>query len=177
MEKLSEEGKLYLKDYLILEEARNDANRFLNTIIERVYSLVENEKDDLNTDNFRLVLWENKTTRGQMSVRFGAIKDINLFRKDLFDVFLRYRDIRNTTDLSSARKIKLYLYSPAVSSKLENKLQELSEREYGENIYDPQIIKINLDSSQQSAEKIAEIILNKCMQIINLLIILAKTEQ
>jgi len=49
MEKLSEAGKLYLKDIYILEEARKDAFDYLNYIADQVFEKWEAYKDDWNS--------------------------------------------------------------------------------------------------------------------------------
>lgn len=85
-----------------------------------------------------------------------------------------YEDIRNTTDLKSSNTFKIYVYSPTVASKLENKLSEISTEKFNHDIYIPEVVDFNLDSSSQSAEKVAERVLEKCNYINQLIEIINK---
>jgi len=169
MEKLSEAGKLYLKDYLVLDQARKDLHRFLNAVVDEVYEIISEEKDDLSSEEFKLKLWKNQSSKGHMQIQFLCLKDKELFRKDMVDLYIIYKDIRNTTDLESSASVKVHLYSPAVASKLEEKLRKLSIEELGKDIYEAERIEVDLDSSSQTAENIAEYILDQCNLIRNLI--------
>lgn len=68
MEKLSEEGKLYFNDYLILSEALNDTNRFLNVVVEKAHDIILKDENDLEPKDFTIGLWENKSNKGHLEV-------------------------------------------------------------------------------------------------------------
>lgn len=156
MEKLSEAGKLFLKDYLVLNEAKNDVDRYLNTVVRKVHDIILEQLDDFNSKDLQLNIWENKSTKGRLQIRFKSLTEHELFRKNKYDVYIMYRDIRNATDLFTNNSIKIYLHSPAVVSNLEDTLKKLSQEKLNYNIYTQKIINLDLDSSTQSAEKIAE---------------------
>lgn len=156
MEKLSEAGKLFLKDYLVLNEAKNDVDRYLNTTVRKVHDIILEQLDDFNTEYLQLNIWENKSTRGRLQIRFKSLIEHELFREDRYDIYIMYRDIRNATDLFTNNSVKIFLHSPAAVSNLKDSLIKLSQKKLGYNIYNKKIILLDLDSSTQSAEKIAE---------------------
>jgi hypothetical protein len=47
MEKISEMGKLYLKDYYVLMEAQDQSHTFLNTVLENVINRIEERREEL----------------------------------------------------------------------------------------------------------------------------------
>ncbi|MGM0549309.1 MAG: hypothetical protein ACQER0_08575 [Bacillota bacterium] len=169
MEKLSEAGKLFLEDYLVLNEAKNDVDRYLNTVVRKVHDIILEQLDDFTSEDLRLNIWENKSTRGRLQVRFESLTEHELFRKNKYDLYIMYRDIRNATDLFTNNSVKLYLYSPAVVSNLEDTLIRLSQEKLDYNIYNKKVIELDLNSSTQTAEKIAEEIFDMINIIKNLL--------
>ncbi len=169
MEKLSEAGKLYLKDYLVLDQVRKDLNRFLNTVVNEIYEIILEETDDLSPEGFKLKLWKNKSSKGHMQVKFLSLKDRKLFRKDRGDLYIIYKDIRNTTDLSSPASVKVYVHSPTIASELEEELRGLSRQELDRDIYEAEVVEFDSDSSSQIAEKVAEQMLDQCNLLRNLI--------
>jgi len=167
MEKLTEPGRLYLKDYLILEEARKDMERFLNSVVDEAYDLIEEELEDLAPENFTLDIWQNESNKGQLYLRFKCIDNnkTDLFRQDKSDITIKYRDIRNTMDLSDPTFIKVFVGSPTVASDVESKLKKLSSEKYNYDVYQPKYLRLNLDNSSKSANLIRDEILNKCNYI------------
>jgi hypothetical protein len=67
------------------------------------------------------------------------------------------------------RKANSYPWSPTVASKLEKILRKSSLEKFGEDLYKPVIIELDINSSTQAADKIAREILNRCNFVINLL--------
>ena len=143
MEKLSEAGRLYLKDYSILEEARKDMVRYLNAIVDETYDLVNEEIDDMAPEGFEMHTWKNDSSKGVMHASFRCISDIEFFRKDKMDLKVFYRDIRRAKDLSDPKFIKIYLASPKIASDLEDTLRNFAKDRIDENIYEPEYIKLN----------------------------------
>lgn len=160
MERISEAGALYLNDYQILTEARKEVERFLNSIVEEVYNIILNEKEKLDTNNFRISLWNNQSSKGHMRVEFISLKDDNIFRKDKADLHIIYKDIRNV-DRIQPTSAQIVVWSPNVSSKLENDLRALSVEKLGEDIYNPLVVEFDLNNSISTAEKIAREIFSK----------------
>jgi len=167
VEKLTEPGRLYLKDYLILEEARKDMERFLNSVVDEAYDLIEEELEDLAPENFVLDLWQNESTKGQLYIRFKSSNDTNfdLFRANKSDITIKYKDIRNTIDLSDPIFVKIFAESPTVASGVEDRLKNMSLEEYDNDVYQPKYLRLNLDNSSKSAELIRDEVLNKCNYI------------
>lgn len=162
MEKLSEAGKLYLKDFLILEEARKDMERYLNAVVEEAYELVNEEVADLAPEGFKIKVKEVETTKGQLYVHFKCLEDYEVFRKNRVDMKVDYRDIRKTSDLSDPTFTKIYSKSPKIASDLESKMRDLSENKFDVNIYKPEYVRLDLGNSSKSADKISEKVLDKC---------------
>lgn len=160
MERLSEAGVLYLKDYQILTEARNEVERFLNSIVEEVYSMVSNDIDNLRLDNFKTHIWENQSSKGHMQIHFISLEGDGLFRKNKVDLYIIYKDIRNT-DRISPTSGDVFVWSPAVASKLEETLVNLSIEKFGKNIYQPTTVEFDLNNSIHTAENIVKEIFNK----------------
>lgn len=168
MEKLTEAGKLYLCDYQILTEARKEVERYLNSVVEEVYSIISKETDDLSSNDFRIYLWENQSSKGHLEVQFICSNDNSIFRKSKADIYIIYKDIRNTNLLSPVSS-KVFTWSPTVASKLEKILRKSSLEKFGEDLYKPVIIELDINSSTQAADKIAREILKRCNFVINLL--------
>jgi len=167
MKRLSEAGVLYLRDYQILTEARNEVERFLNSIVEEVYSIVSNEIDNLSLDNFNTHIWENQSSKGHMQIQFICLKDNGLFRKNKPDLYIIYKDIRNTDRISPVSG-DVFVWSPAVASKLEKTLMNLSIEKLGKNIYQPTTVEFDLNNYIYTAENIAREIFNKYNLIVKL---------
>ena len=168
MEKLTEAGKLYLYDYQILTEARKEVERYLNAVVEEVYNIISKEIDDLSSSGLKIHLWENQSSKGHMSLQFICLNNDCIFRKGKADIHIIYKDIRNT-DLLSPVSSKISTWSPTVASKSESILRKLSIEKYREDIYEPKIIELDLNSSTQAADEIAREILNRCNMLVSLI--------
>ncbi|MGM0411002.1 MAG: hypothetical protein ACQEQF_09610 [Bacillota bacterium] len=165
MEKLSAAGKLYLKDYLTLEEARKDMERFLNSVLDEIKNLFKEEIEGLVPEGFEINTWIRKNSKGAMSISYFCTGQIKYFREDSSDLHIVCKDIRVATDLTESTCVKINLQTPKVASDVENKLIELSQVMYNENIYEPNYIRLDLNNSSNSAEKIVDQILKKCIRI------------
>lgn len=165
MEKLSEAGRLYLKDYTILEEARKDMIRYLNAVVEEANELINEEIEELAPEGFRVSTKKVKASKGKLFIRFECLEDYKGFRKNKVDISVSYRDIRRTSDLSDSTFTKIYSNTPKIASDLESKMRSLSEEKFGVDIYKPEYVNLNLDNSSKSAEEIKENILDKCNKI------------
>ena len=64
---------------------------------------------------------------------------------------------------------KISTWSPTVASKSESILRKLSIEKYREDIYEPKIIELDLNSSTQAADEIAREILNRCNMLVSLI--------
>ena len=171
MEKLTEPGRLYLKDYLILEEARKDMERFLNSVVDEAYDLIEEELEDLAPENFTLKPWKGESQNGKLHINFICKNnyDLSFFRENKIDIRIIYRDIRNTMDLNDPTFIKIFISSPTVASDVGSKLKNMSLEEYDINIYKPKYLKLDLDNTLNSAEMVKEEMLNKCNEALKLI--------
>lgn len=161
MEKLSEIGKLYLKDYLVLDEAKKDMDRFLDTVIGKTEKILVKEFESLEPDGFAINVVERESKKGYMSVHYKCLESKKHFRKDSVVLRIIYRDVRLATDLTDPTCVKIYLDTPKVASEVEEKLREISQYRGDGNFYETKFVKLSLDDSKKSAEEIAAYILGK----------------
>lgn len=159
MGKLSKEGKLYLKDYLILNRARDEANKFLDAIVEEVDKRLQAE--DLAADDFKIEVWQSQSVKGQLQLQFRSEKDSDLLRKDKVDLYLVYRDVRNTKNLPSTKAAKIFVYIPDEAAKLKEELAD--------DVYKSKVVEFDLSSSDHTAEEVTAAIIDKFNQIKKLL--------
>jgi len=168
MERLTEAGSLYLNDYQILDEARKEVDRYLNSVVEEVNNIVSAEIPNILTEKYKINVWENKSSKGHFEVQFICMYDTSIMRRDKVDLSLIYKDIRNEYNINSA-SAKVYLYAPSIASKLENRLSKLSEEKIGENIFQQSIIEFDLNNSLSTAMKISSEMLNKTKSVVSFL--------
>lgn len=66
MEKISEMGKLFLKDYYVLTEAKDQSHDFLDAVLENVYKLIEERREELPDlgSSYQWKTWSNKSNLG-----------------------------------------------------------------------------------------------------------------
>lgn len=160
MERISDAGVLYLEDYQILTEAKNEVERFLNAIVEAVTTSMRSEEDNLCSDHFAACIWKNQSSLGHLEVIYENLQDNHMFRKEKVDLYIIYKDIRNVDDIAP-NAAKVYVWSPKVASKLEQRLRKLSLEKWGEDLYEPTIIDFDLKNSVSTAEKIVNEMINK----------------
>ena len=159
MAKLSKEGKLYLKDYLILDRAREEANKFLDAIVEEVYDNLQTK--ELEANNFTIELFQSQSFKGQLQLQFRSLEDNDFFRKEKVDIYIVYRDVRNSKQLPSTKAGKVFVYISDEAEDLKEKLDE--------DVYKSTIVEFDLSNSSQTAEEVTEAIINQFNQIKDLL--------
>ena len=160
MERITEAGSLYLNDYQILTEARKEVERFLNSIVDEVYNILMSGKENLDSNNFSIHIWQNQSSKGHLQIEFKNLRDDEVFREDKVDLYIIYKDIRNLDDIKP-NSAEVSVWSPNVASKLENHLRALSIKKLGEDIYKPAVVGFDLRNSISTAENIAREIFNK----------------
>ena len=193
MEKLSQVGRLYLKEYLILNEAMEDVFAFLNLIQENIYKNLLDRIDEIpTTDYFAWKTWYSKSKPGSISVmpesmRDIAVGEIGVFRKGKQEISLSCRDVRRdkriaTTDSLSIiigtnntirRKLRYLnqgLLSSAVSAAAgyEVPLNFMKRTNYYS------LVPINLDDAGESAELVTDALINCCIAINDFISVLVK---
>ena len=155
MAKLSKEGKLYLKDYLILDQAREEANKFLDAIVEKVYDNVQAK--ELEANNFTIELFQSQSFKGQLQLQFRSLEDNDFFSKEKVDMYIVYRDVRNSKNLPSTKAAKVFVY---ISDEAEDVKEKLDD-----DVYKSEIVEFDLSSSDHTAEKVTEAIINQFNQL------------
>lgn len=109
MKKLSEAGKLYLKDFYVLNEAQNDVFMFLNAVIDQVHKNLEERVKELSDQEglFAWEVWKNVTRPGRLWVWPSAKKELPPFRKSRDDLSILYCDVRREDKLSDTTSVSI----------------------------------------------------------------------
>lgn len=181
MEKISEAGKLYLKDIYILEEARKDTHDFLNYIADQVFEKWEAYKDEQKlfneSDQITWSAWKAKGNPGQLDLypKLTGIIDNQYFEEGDSGLCLYYRDARHTKKLNDTIGVRIHMsYTNAFWKKIKqlppDKLaQALAEAKSADLDMDLEDkvpfsmqIQINLEDTATTIEEITEIIIEKC---------------
>ncbi len=188
MEKLSQAGRLYLKDYYIINEAQKDLFAYLNTIQENVYNNLVDRKNEIPVpDGFVWNTWMSKSNPGILSIWPASDKDIKVFRKGKAELSLDCKDVRHDNNLTSNDSVSLYIHSNNTfrsslklndDSLLNFAIQAASKhniilRFTQRSSYYSQVT-INLDDAIESAENITDEIINCCAAIDEFIRVLIK---
>lgn len=190
MDRLSEAGRLYLKDYYILNEAQKDVFAFFNRVQDAIYQNMSERRDELPTINdFTWKTWFSKANPGRISIWPEPIRDISIFRKGKEELSLICRDARHDNNLASTDAISLIItsvntlrrelknidnaiLSSAVSTAAKHEVNLCFTKRT--NFYNA--IPINLDDAIESAETVTEVILNYCIAINDFITVLIKKQ-
>lgn len=178
MKKLSEAGKLYLQDFYILNEARNDASVFLDAVMSQAYQDLLREIRDLPApgEPFTWKVWKSETNPGVLEVWPSAKKDIIPFGKGREDLYVICRDVRrgeldNTNCISVVIGCSLRFFNSLkrdVSSEVRDLALKAAAKcgtsivmDAKRTLYKKEV-SLNLDNATDSADSIAEFIMERC---------------
>jgi len=178
LKKLSAAGKLYLQDFYILNEAQNDIFSFLDAVVEQSYQTVEGSMKDLHDPDelFNWSIWKYKTNPGKMEIWPWTKKEIYPFGKNKQDLYMVYCDVRHDPELSDTAAVSITV---RCTNMFLRSLKQLSAEDLRKaqkaaepfetiidltkrNVLSKEEIKLNLDSTSDSADSIAEIIAERC---------------
>lgn len=184
MEKLTEAGRLYLTDFYILDEARDDLFTFLNYITDQVYEKWlehKNAKELFNKEpNLIWGGWKNKSTPGYMDFapRSEDDNEYGLLEKGKTGITLSYGDIRHRSALYNPASIQLNIsvvnnvrkkLNQVSPDKMKLAIEELNKYNIDidldkRSIYKTQV-GINPNEPQSTVEEILDTIIEKCQGI------------
>ena len=96
MATLSEEGSLYLEDYVILDHARRDLFEFLTALVNQVEGLLQTLMAEVQAPPG--FVWEIENTRageaGYLEINATALSDTDLVARGRYDICVIYNDVR-----------------------------------------------------------------------------------
>lgn len=154
--KITEAGKLYLKDYYILNEARKEMAEYLNAILEAVEAKLDKMRVEFSNENYKWDYWRNKTTYGEFEFQFTPLIDLPHFRKSKCDLFIKIYDVRITSHLTNTCAIKMRVKVRKTNKELWQSMGQRQCRYAVDNILVDQDIELDMESSDQDAESIIE---------------------
>ena len=184
MEKLTEAGKLYLNDFYILEEARNDLFIFLNYISDQIHDkwVEQSENKELfnKEEGLTWVSYKSKGTPGNMHFwpKGSGNQGCGLLEEGDSGISLAYGDVRHRAELYNPSSVQLHIsvtnnfkkkLNQVPSNKLNRALEEAKKYNVDfdldkRTIYGTQI-KINVNDPQTAIDEITETLVEKCQGI------------
>ncbi|MFW5891713.1 MAG: hypothetical protein ACOCUI_05790 [bacterium] len=170
MDRLSEAGELYLDNYFVLEQASNEVENYLDSVLENTIELVMKGLKELNSDYFEWSYRVNNSNPGIIFFWPNNLKESNVFRLDKRDIYVLYKDIRYLSDIDETNKIKVYTDNPNISSYLEDIIGKVVKHEERNKIYKEEFIELDLGNSVSSAEIISDRILDRCEAVNELIL-------
>lgn len=167
--KLSEAGKLYLEDYILLEQAKADVDQFLNSLAETVYDRLKMEIDVYGELPYTGRAWLNQSTKGRIDLDVMTSDENTILRPNKADISIIYKDIRHYTKLTSSATIRISVWTPDVAKSVRQHLEVLCARKEIESCYQDQIVAVDLDDLQSTADEIVGVMMSKFTSIVDLL--------
>lgn len=124
---INESCRIYLNNYYVLEQTRNETNQFLEDIALRLAAAVEEEIKLKNTEEIR---FHKYVQNGGGHVEFYYDNKDGM--KDLEDIgrwkyTINYKDAMRKEDLSSSTKCVVYTYSPQAVGNQIKELQRMAQ--------------------------------------------------
>lgn len=166
MTKITEAGALYLKDYYVLNEAKDEMDQFLNTVLATVHTKLAEELKELSDGTFQWVVKNNQSSPGYLQVNLLLPNGIHGFiRAGNVDVYIIYRDIRNTSRISEPKSIELTVTTSAQAKQLRAELMKMSEDVSEGALLGHHYPALDLSSSENSAETIVDKMLSLCVEL------------
>lgn len=167
--KLSEAGKLYLEDYTLLEQVKADVDQFLNRLSETVYESLKIEMDGYDGLPYVGRPWLNQSTKGRIDLDVMTSEGNTILRPNKADISIIYKDIRHYTKLPSSATIRISVWTPDVARSVRQHLEDLCVRKEMASCYQDQIVAIDLDDLQSTADDVVGIMMSKMNSIVDLL--------
>ena len=186
--KLSQAGKLYLKEYYILNEAHKDVVDFLNQIQRTIYdNIIERKKEIPITDGFEWKIWMSKASPGYLELWPEPNKDYSMFQKGKNEINIACRDVRHDTNLDTTASVSLTIRCTNAFKRKINNFEEsiVSSATAAASKYEVKLdfrqrynfrtqVSINLEDALESAKSITDAIINCCMAMNDFIGVLIK---
>ena len=156
--KMTKAGRLYLKDYYVLDEANSEMVEFLDDLLCRLELLFKEKQSELGNENYLWDSWKNKSTDGMIDFYMKPLAENipRYFRKGKEDITLRIRDVRATTELNRTSSVILELYTNKSSKELISSIHNADPDFHNSEILKDAYIDLVLDNSEESATKIIQ---------------------
>lgn len=166
MAKLSEAGALYLKDYYILTEAREEMESYLDKVLLAGYSKLADMVQELTDDTTKWGVWRSQSPMGYMQIGVQVLLgEFGGSRKGRSDVFVAYRDVRHTTRITDPLSVEIGVAVHGQSKLLGQEIERRSLNMLGSNIIGYQYPGLIPESSDESADNVFETIQDICMKL------------
>lgn len=124
MPKLTEAGALYLKDYYILTEAREEMEKLVNEVLSAVFFKLDEMKQELTDVITKWSIWRNQSSPGYMEIQLQLLKgDPNIRRIDKTDVYIVYRDVRHSPRIKEPYSVELKVTTPGQAESLRQNIE------------------------------------------------------
>lgn len=166
MIKMTKAAELYLKDFHILSEAREELDLFLNHLVDQVYEILDAERESLNGNEYDWKIWKNKAKPGTMELYLSPTSsNIEPLRKNQTDIFVTYYDIRHTARIKNPMSIEIDVRCTRRAKQLRTILNKESLDLFDSEAtvyYYPSIHPAEID---KTVDKIATQMLDCCQRI------------
>jgi hypothetical protein len=163
--KITEAGKLYLKDFYILNESRKDMEEYLDAILVFIETHFNKKLTELNTDYYRWNIWKNKKNSGEIQLEFFSKSEIKYLRKNKIDLWISVCDSRTTGDLSDTFAVKMSVNSHKLSKNLRETIgKEIVEYSTKVTLFE-RIIDFKMKSSEEDANLIITAVIDEMDRI------------
>lgn len=124
---INESSRIYLENYYVLEQTRNETNHFLENIAIRFSTLVEDEIRHENTDEISFRKYVQKDG-GYVEFIFDNKKSIrHLESFDRWKYKIIYEDAMRKENLSSSTSCRVYGYSPQIYRQQISELKRMAK--------------------------------------------------
>jgi hypothetical protein len=159
MDKLSQAAKLYLSDYKILKTVNIELDNFFNKLAENIHDNIQNDLIEPIKDKYtKLEISSNDIPTGYFEVRF--LKKFE--NKDYPDgkIYICYNDPRFLDESDRSDIIEVGICTNDTRKRFEKDVKKLDNE-----LFEIKTFEIDLDSSENTIDKICEFIAEKFYQI------------
>lgn len=163
--KMTEAGKLYLRDYYILNEAKRDMDSYLNDIFDRLETLFQQKTTEINNNAYTWAYWRNKSTDGMIQFYVTPNEKIPNLRTGKSDIYLMVQDVRNTSELINAETVKIGMFANKTNKALIQAFCLINQEFNRSDKLKSQFFDIKLENSVRDSEDIMEILLSDFLMV------------
>lgn len=168
--KLSEAAKIYLSEYYILEQAKKNVDEFLNSVAEETYNYLNQNQERIILSGIKwdIERFDPKKVKSKSKLRIKLIATNNnkeTLTTDTHFIYVIYKDVQNTIDLVNPHTVRIHAWTPNKYKEIREQIVTMNKDVIKNDIYSKDFIQLDLNSTEKSAEKIADFIINKCKEI------------
>ena len=163
--KITEAGKLYLKDFYILNESRKDMEEYLDSILVFIEVHFKKIEMELNTENYRWNIWKNKSNSGEIQFEFYPKTEIKYLRKNKRDLWISICDLRIAGDLNNTFAAKMSINSHKSSKDIRDAMEKNIVEYSGKHTLFDKTIDFRMESSEEDAHLIINAIMDEINRI------------